>query len=143
MSHFTPWLSLFGGALIGVASALLLLFNGRVAGISGICAGLLPPERGDAGWRINFVLGLLLSGVAAALIHPEALQAGIVRSGPALALGGFLVGSGAKVANGCTSGHGLCGLSRFSLRSFVAVTTFIATGALTVALVNRLWGGTL
>jgi uncharacterized membrane protein YedE/YeeE len=140
-AHFTPWLSLSGGILLGLAASLLLLLNGRVAGISGICAGLFLPEKGDLSWRLLFVGGLLLGGLATALLHPAALHNGLVRSVPALLLAGLLVGGGARLANGCTSGHGLCGLSRLSPRSFVAVATFIATGSATVALVNRVWGG--
>ncbi len=140
-THFTPWLSLCGGLLLGVAGSLLLLLNGRVAGISGIVAGLLVPEKSDLPWRLLFVLGLVLGGTLTALFHPAALHNGLVRSTPALLLAGLLVGSGTRLANGCTSGHGLCGLSRLSPRSFVAVATFIATGSATVALVNKVWGG--
>ncbi len=141
MSHFTPLPSLLGGIAIGAAAAVLLLSNGRVAGISGICAGMLGGEEGDSAWRWLFVGGLLVGGLAFGMVRPAAFQPGIVRSAGALALAGFLVGSGARLANGCTSGHGLCGLSRLSPRSFVAVGTFMATGALTVLVVSRFFGG--
>ena len=143
MTHFTPFSSLLGGVAIGLAAAGLLLLNGRVAGISGICAGLLGGEEGDGAWRGLFVAGLVVGGLLFAWIRPAAFEPGIVRSAGALAAAGFLVGCGARLANGCTSGHGLCGLSRLSPRSFVAVGTFIATGALTVLAVDRFFGGVL
>ncbi|MHB8420554.1 MAG: YeeE/YedE family protein [Myxococcales bacterium] len=141
MAHFTPLASLEGGLLIGLAASALLLVNGRVAGISGIVAGLLGPERGDALWRAAFVAGLLAGGLLVAALLPGAAHSGLVRSAPAIAAAGFLVGTGARLANGCTSGHGLCGLSRLSPRSLVAVLTFIATGAATVFAVGHFWGG--
>jgi uncharacterized protein len=140
-SQFTPWLSLSGGILIGVAASILLLLNGRVAGISGITGGLILPEKGDATWRVLFIGGLLLGGVVAARLFPALLHDGLLRSAPVLVLAGVLVGFGTRLSNGCTSGHGLYGLSRFSRRSFVAVVIFMGTGALTVAAVNGLFGG--
>lgn len=143
MSHFTPLPSLLGGVLIGLSASALLLFNGRIAGISGICAGLLGGERGDRGWRLLFVAGLLAGGLAVHLALPGAFQLTVARTVPALLAAGFLTGFGARLANGCTSGHGLVGLSRLSPRSFVAVITFMATGAATVFAVNHLLGGVL
>ncbi len=143
MTHFTPFSSLAGGILMGLAGALLLLANGRVAGVSGIFAGLLGAERGDAAWRAAFLGGLAAGGFAVALVLPGLASNALVRSAPAIAAAGFLVGLGARLANGCTSGHGLCGLSRLSPRSFVAVGTFMATGAATVFAVNHWCGGVL
>jgi hypothetical protein len=144
MTHFTPLPALLGGLLIGLAASALLLANGRIAGISGICAGLVPGprgEKGDTGWRLLFVAGLLAGGVGVHLALPGAFNLAIARSAPAIVGAGFLVGLGARLANGCTSGHGLLGLSRLSPRSFVAVLTFMATGAATVFVVNHLLGG--
>ncbi|HUB09859.1 MAG TPA: YeeE/YedE thiosulfate transporter family protein [Myxococcales bacterium] len=143
MAHFTPFASLAGGTLIGLAAAALLLVNGRVAGISGIAAGLLGPERGDAAWRAAFLGGLAVGGLLVATLLPGAAHDGLVRSAPAIAAAGFLVGLGARLANGCTSGHGLCGLSRLSPRSLAAVVCFIGTGAATVFAVNHWFGGVL
>ena len=143
MAHFTPLASLLGGALLGLAAAGLLLLNGRIAGISGICAGILSPDEGDFSWRIFFVGGLLAGGAFVAWRLPGALHSSLVRSAPALVVAGLLVGVGARLANGCTSGHGLCGLSRLSPRSFVAVATFIGAGAGTVLAVRKLFGAVL
>jgi uncharacterized membrane protein YedE/YeeE len=141
MTHFTPLPSLFGGILIGLSASALLLANGRIAGISGICAGLVGGEKGDAAWRFFFVGGLLAGGLAVHFALPGAFQLTITRTAAAVVAAGFLVGFGARLANGCTSGHGLLGLSRLSPRSFVAVLTFMATGAVTVFVVNHLLGG--
>jgi uncharacterized membrane protein YedE/YeeE len=124
------WFGLAGGALIGLASALLLLTHGRIAGISGIAAGLVPPQANDRGWRAAFVAGLAVAGVVAAVIAPHAIGASI-RSWPLVLVAGLLVGFGTAMGSGCTSGHGVCGLSRGSIRSLAAVMTFMATGALT------------
>jgi uncharacterized membrane protein YedE/YeeE len=143
MTHFTPLPALFGGILIGLSASALLLANGRIAGISGICAGLVGGEKGDAAWRIFFVAGLLAGGVGLHLALPGAFHLTITRTAGAVVAAGFLVGFGARLANGCTSGHGLVGLSRLSPRSFVAVVTFMATGAVTVFVVNHLLGGVI
>jgi uncharacterized protein len=125
--HFTPALSAAGGALIGLAAAVLIMFNGRVAGISGIAGGLFTPARGDVAWRVMFLVGLVVApvlyGAAFGLpaIHIEA-------STPTLIIAGLLVGVGTRYGAGCTSGHGVCGLSRFSLRSLAATLTFMAVG---------------
>lgn len=130
----THWIqALAGGALIGLSASLMLAFNGRVAGISGIVGGLVHPAPGDLGWRALFVGGLLFGGILAALALPAAFPAARV-SWATAALAGLLVGVGTRLANGCTSGHGVCGVSRLSLRSIAATATFIATGAVTVAL---------
>ncbi|EZP41785.1 YeeE/YedE family protein [Janthinobacterium lividum] len=135
--HFTPWASLAGGMLIGLAAALLILFNGRIAGISGIVGGLLRPHSGDLGWRIAFLAGLigtpLLYQLWQALPHVQ-IDAGT----PALIVAGLLVGVGVRYGAGCTSGHGVCGLSRLSPRSLAATCAFMAAGFLTVYLLRHL-----
>jgi uncharacterized protein len=141
MENFTPIASTLGGALIGLSASILLLFNGRVAGISGIFAGLLSPQRGDTGWRLAFVGGLLVGGVALFLAAPTLFAVTYDRTLPMIAIAGVLVGVGVRLGSGCTSGHGVCGLSRLSPRSLVATVTFIFTGAVTVYLVNALSGG--
>jgi uncharacterized membrane protein YedE/YeeE len=137
--HFTPWQALAGGMLIGVAAVLLVLFTGRIAGISGIAGGLLRPRRGDIDWRLAFIGGLVLAplawGVFAAL--PEArIDAGY----GTLVVAGLLVGVGTRYGAGCTSGHGVCGLSRLSPRSLVATLGFMAAGFVTVFVARHLLG---
>lgn len=139
LQNFTPGLSLAGGLLIGAAAAVMILFNGRIAGISGILGGLLSWPRNDVDWRVAFLLGTILTPVAMAISGAETvinIQAGW---GEILAAG-FLVGIGTRYASGCTSGHGVCGLSRGSIRSFVATLTFMAAGFLTVFVKNHLIG---
>jgi uncharacterized membrane protein YedE/YeeE len=143
MENFTPVASLTGGILIGLSASAMLLFNGKIAGISGIIGGLVIPKANDTLWRAAFVAGLLTGGFILRLLAPEAFEFGIVRSGGALALAGFMVGLGARVANGCTSGHGVCGISRFSPRSIVATVIFIVAGAAGVYVVNHLLGGVI
>jgi len=136
---FTPLAALAGGVLIGVAAGMLALLNGRIAGISGIVGGLLRPVRGDAAWRLAFVLGL----VGAPLVHAQfaALPALRIEAGYfALVVAGLLVGVGTRYGGGCTSGHGVCGLSRLSPRSLVAVATFMGAGFLTVFVTRHLIG---
>ena len=135
--HFTPWASLAGGMLIGLAAALLILFNGRIAGISGIVGGLLRPRRGELGWRIAFLAGL----VGTPLLWQLWLALPAVRidaDTPALLAAGLLVGVGVRYGAGCTSGHGVCGLSRWSPRSLAATCAFMAAGFLTVYLLRHL-----
>ena len=128
---FTPWSALLGGLLIGLAAALFVLFNGRIAGISGILGGLLRPKRGDISWRLAFVGGLVLAPVLWALFQPPAaLQ--IDADVPLLLVAGLLVGVGTRYGAGCTSGHGVCGLSRLSPRSVVATLLFMGAGFATV-----------
>jgi uncharacterized protein len=124
--------SLAGGALIGVGAAVLLLFIGRTAGVSGIAGGLLPPTRGDALWRLAFVLGLIGGGVVLRLTLPGAFSASPLQPPVAVVAAGLLLGFGSRLAGGCTSGHGVCGVSRLSARSLVATVTFIGFGALAV-----------
>jgi uncharacterized membrane protein YedE/YeeE len=125
--------ALAGGAVIGVSASLMLGLNGRVTGISGIVGGLVAPTAGDVGWRALFVAGLALGGAAAFAAMPEAFSVGATAPGVVL-LAGLLVGFGTRVGNGCTSGHGVCGISRRSPRSLAATLTFIAAGAVTVLL---------
>ncbi len=130
----SSWLyALAGGALIGAASALLLLTHGRIAGISGITGSLLQRSTRDRDWRLAFLGGLLISGLIAARVAPSAVGAS-VHSLPLVIVAGLLVGFGTRLGSGCTSGHGVCGLSRLSARSLVAVATFMTTGALTALL---------
>lgn len=133
---FTPWPSLAGGLMIGAAAAMLLLLNGRIAGISGILGGLFRPAPGDVGWRIAFLAGLVASPLIVALAAP--LPAARVEAHyPVLLAAGLLVGVGTRYAAGCTSGHGVCGLSRRSPRSLAATAVFMGAGFLTVHVVRH------
>ena len=138
-SAFTPWTAAAGGILIGIAAAMLLLFNGRVAGISGIVGGLLGPRRGDAAGRVAFVLGLVAAPAIYSLVStlPEVRIDASVGS---LVVAGILVGLGTRYGSGCTSGHGVCGLSRLSTRSLVATLTFMAAGFATVFVLRHVIG---
>lgn len=129
-----------GGGVIGLASALLLAVGGRIAGISGIVGGLLSPTRGEVSWRAMFMGGLLLGGVIIAMVMPEAFSAS-PRSVGWVVLAGVLVGFGTRLGSGCTSGHGVCGLSRLSPRSFAATGAFIGAGMAIVAIMNAALGG--
>lgn len=139
-THFTPWTSLAGGILVGLAAAALILLNGRVLGVSGILGGLLPPRAGDAGWRIAFLLGVFSAPLVYGWLAPESLvRAPRIDAGDALlVVAGLLVGVGTRYGSGCTSGHGVCGLSRLSPRSLVATLCFMAAGFLVVGAVRHL-----
>jgi uncharacterized membrane protein YedE/YeeE len=143
MTEFSPFTALLGGALIGLASTLLLWLNGRVAGISGIFGGVVVPHKEEFGWRLAFVAGLVLGGVAMLALNPDLIVYDLQRSSLVVVLGGLLVGFGTRLGNGCTSGHGVCGLSRLSTRSFASVLTFMAVGALVVYVVRTAFGGVL
>ena len=135
---FTLWSSLAGGALIGLATAIFVLFNGRIAGISGVLAGLLKPTRGDVAWRAAFVVGLL----AAPLIYVLMVDAPTLQIDAgfgAIAVAGLLVGIGTRYGSGCTSGHGVCGLSRLSPRSLAATLAFMGAGFVTVFVIRHLF----
>ena len=136
---FTPWSSLAGGVLIGIAAAMFALLNGRIAGISGVLGGLLRPAKGDIAWRVAFVLGLVVSPLTYALFsdfpRPQ-IDAGT----GALVLAGLLVGIGTRYGSGCTSGHGVCGLSRLSPRSLAATLAFMGAGFVTVYVTRHLFG---
>ena len=138
-THFTPWTALAGGILLGIASAAFILLNGRVLGISGIVGGLLAPRRADIGWRLSFLLGLLLAPTALTLLAPDLIRAPRIDAGTlTLIAAGLLVGFGTRYGSGCTSGHGVCGLSRLSPRSLVATLAFMAAGFATVFVIRHL-----
>ena len=137
-NHFTPWSALGGGLLIGLAAALFVLLNGRIAGISGIVGGLLRPASGDTGWRVAFLVGLVGAPLVWALFGGVA-QVRIDAGLPALIAAGLLVGIGTRYGAGCTSGHGVCGISRFSPRSLAATAVFMAAGFATVFVLRHLF----
>lgn len=139
--HFTPGHALIGGALIGLAASALMLLNGRIAGISGIFAGMLHPRLHDVGWRIAFIFGLMLAPAVYTAFTRTAPTIRIDADYPMLAVAGLLVGLGTRYASGCTSGHGVCGLSRLSPRSLVATLSFMAAGIAVVFLVRHVLGG--
>ena len=136
-NNFIPWTSLVGGLIIELATVLFLIFNGRIAGISGIVGGLLNPKKGDILWRIAFVAGLVLSPLIFGLVS-SIPKVQIDASYPALIVAGLLVGIGTRYGSGCTSGHGVCGLSRRSPRSMVATIAFMLTGFVTVYIIRHL-----
>ncbi|WP_417668211.1 YeeE/YedE family protein [Roseibium sp.] len=142
MTEFTPVMSLFGGVLIGLASVALMGVHGRIAGINGIVGGLFAsPTTGDWAWRAAFILGMIVSPVVMAFASGEMPQISVPVTPVMLAVGGFLVGIGASIGSGCTSGHGVCGMARFSKRSIVATLTFMATGLVTVFIIRHVIGG--
>jgi len=142
MENFTPYSALAGGCLIGLSAVLLMLLNGRIAGVSGIAGGLLTPVAGDWGWRLAFVLGLIagplvymdLGGQLPGIQFPVSSPAGLIAAGLA-------VGFGTRMGGGCTSGHGVCGVSRLSARSLVATGAFMFTGFATVFVIRHMMGG--
>ena len=137
---FTPASAFGGGMLIGLAAALLILLNGRIAGISGILGGLLRPGPGETGWRIAFLVGMVLAPVGWALVATlPAID--IDASYPVLIAAGLIVGISTRYGGGCTSGHGVCGLSRLSPRSLAATLAFMASGFATVFLIRHVLGG--
>ena len=138
-SHFTPVSAVIGGLLIGVAAAALVLFNGRIAGISGIVGGLLHQKSGEVAWRAAFLIGLIAAPFVYQLFAalPES---GIDAGWPTLVLAGVLVGLGTRYGSGCTSGHGVCGLSRLSPRSLAATLVFMTAGIVTVYVSRHLLG---
>jgi uncharacterized protein len=146
MANFTPLSATIGGLLIGIATTLLWAFNGRTAGISNIAGGIYPLHRGDTLWRIVFLIGLPLGGWLGFAFGPDILpeipatppEIGLTSLG--LVVTGLIVGVGTRVGRGCTSGHGVCGISRLSTRSFAAVAIFMATAAITVFIVRHVIG---
>ncbi|KFL54686.1 YeeE/YedE family protein [Burkholderia pyrrocinia] len=138
--HFTPWLSLAGGVLIGLAAAWLVAFNGRIAGISGIVGGLFTAGSGERDWRVAFVAGLIAAPIAMRVVG-AGLTPQVDASWPELLAAGLLVGIGTRYAGGCTSGHGVCGMSRGALRSVVATATFMIAGFVTVFVRRHVLGG--
>ena len=129
---------LAGGALIGIAAAARLVLTGKTAGVSGIVDGVLRGERGEWGWKAAFALGLISGGIVLRFAMAEALPTSAPRSLPLVAAGGLLVGFGARLGGGCTSGHGVCGIGRLSRRSIVGTLVFMAAGVATVFLLRRL-----
>lgn len=140
-SHFTPWASLAGGILLGLASALFILVNGRILGISGILGGLLTLKPSEAGWRVAFMLGMLAAPATLSwVMPPDLLSAPRIDASYALVvIAGLLVGFGTRLGSGCTSGHGVCGLSRLSPRSLVATGSFMAAGFAMVYVMRHLF----
>ncbi|HDZ9270230.1 TPA: YeeE/YedE family protein [Vibrio cholerae] len=132
MTFSIPWDSLIGGMLLGISATLMLLMNGKIAGISGILTGLLTPKSRDFAWRLLFVVGMISGGVIGVKLLDHAVPTDFGVSGILLATAGLLVGVGTRLANGCTSGHGICGIGRFSKRSIVATCVFMVVAAVTV-----------
>jgi uncharacterized membrane protein YedE/YeeE len=133
VSDFTPISATLGGLLIGAGGTLLLVCNGRLAGVSGIVAGTIRPKAGEFLWRLCFVLGMVAAGALLGVLRPGSIEP-TSRSAAVVVIAGLLVGFGSQLGGGCTSGHGVCGMSRFSKRSIVATLMFMATGAATVFL---------
>ena len=142
-AHFTPYASLTGGLILGVASAMFILLNGRILGISGILGGLMPPKVGDTWWRVAFLLGMFAAPTVFHAVMPvEWVTAPRIEAGELSVIGaGLLVGIGTRYASGCTSGHGVCGLSRLSPRSLVATLSFMGAGFLTVYVLRHVLQG--
>lgn len=139
-NNFTPWASLAGGILLGLASALFILVNGRILGISGIIGGLLRPKTGDTGWRLSFLLGMLVASLLY-FVLAGSVAVRIDAGWATLVVAGLLVGAGTRFGSGCTSGHGVCGLSRLSPRSLVATLAFMGAGFVTVYLARHALAG--
>jgi uncharacterized membrane protein YedE/YeeE len=135
--HFTPWPAFAGGVLIGLAAAILILVNGRIAGVSGIIGGLLRLNKGDVAWRLAFIAGLILAAVIYGIFYalPEVQ---VDASWGTVIIAGLVVGVGTRYASGCTSGHGICGVSRLSPRSMAATAIFMAAGFIVVYLLRHL-----
>jgi uncharacterized membrane protein YedE/YeeE len=140
ITTFTPYASLVGGVLIGLAAVILMAFNGRIAGTTAMIGGLLEPRHPDALWRLAFLAGAIAAPLVAILLGAEFSFASPT-TGAALALGGVIVGVGVTYASGCTSGHGVCGIARLSPRSIVATATFMVTTFATVTLIRHGFGG--
>ncbi len=137
MENFTPVSGLIGGLLIGLATVLMMLLNGRIAGISGIVGGLLARNGSEVGWRAVFVVGLLLGAFIYMLATGGALPVRVEASLPVMVVAGLLVGFGTRLGSGCTSGHGISGIARFSKRSIVATLVFMGAGIVTVFLTGH------
>jgi uncharacterized membrane protein YedE/YeeE len=137
VENFTPVSALTGGALIGISATLLLLFNGRMAGISGIMNGVLNSSGSEMSWRLAFLAGLAIGAVLFSLIVPDFIAMRQNYPLGLLAAGGFLVGFGTRMSNGCTSGHGICGIANLSPRSILATLTFMVGGIVTVFIIRH------
>ena len=141
VTEFTPLPALVGGLMIGVSALLMLGFNGRIAGISGIVGNLLTSQGADRLWRLAFVVGLLGGAALYGVLHPAGLQLHIDVGWPMMLMAGFIVGVGTRMARGCTSGHGVCGIGRVSSRSIVATAIFMLVAGLTVYVVRHVLEG--
>jgi len=141
MANFTPVSAAIGGALIGLAAVLLMLFNGRIAGVSGIADGLFNPRTDDRFWRVAFVVGLIAAPLAAALVGHAIPMPPMPANYAVIAVAGLLVGFGTRLGNGCTSGHGICGIARLSPRSITATLVFMIAAIIVVALMRHVIGG--
>ena len=141
MENFTPISAAIGGTLIGLSAVILMAFNGRIAGISGVFSGVAFAQNGDKFWRILFVLGLVTAPVIYQVVSGHTANFDLSANIPLIIIGGLLVGFGTRLGSGCTSGHGVCGLSRLSPRSLVSVLLFMAAGMLTVAAARTVLGG--
>ncbi len=141
MANFTPLSAAIGGALIGLSAVLLMLLTGRIAGISGIFGGLLNPDSNDKGWRIAFIAGLILAPLLAAGIGYGMPIPKLPSSWTVIIAAGLLVGFGSRLGGGCTSGHGICGVARLSVRSIAATTIFMLAAIATVAVTRHVLGG--
>ena len=140
MENFTPFTAIIGGLLIGLSATILMSFNGRIAGISGIFYGAFDGKQHDTAWRWWFIGGLLASAVLFFWVAPKAYTPTSNLSLSMVALAGLLVGFGTRLGNGCTSGHGVCGIARFSMRSIIATMTFMVTGIVTTYVVRHVLG---
>ncbi len=142
MHHLTPLSGFLGGALIGLSAALLMLLMGRIAGISGIFGGLLAPNASDRGWRVAFIAGLIAAPLLASFFSGAALPSPTMPASMIMiVIAGMLVGIGSRMGGGCTSGHGVCGIARFSARSLIATAIFMAAAIATVAIARDVIGG--
>jgi uncharacterized membrane protein YedE/YeeE len=141
MANFTPISAAIGGVLIGLAAVLLMLLTGRIAGISGIFAGLINPQTSDHAWRAAFVAGLIAAPITAMLLGHAVPIPQMPGSYVTIVVGGFLVGFGARLGSGCTSGHGICGIARLSPRSIAATGVFMVAAIVVVALTHHVFGG--
>lgn len=140
MTEFTPYLSLFGGALIGLAAVFLMAFHGRIAGMTGILTGLLPPFSSDWAWRAAFIVGAIIAPALVLQSTGQAIGFASPVAAPWLVVGGLIVGVGVYFGSGCTSGHGVCGMARLSPRSLAATATFMVAAAITVFVVRHVLG---
>jgi uncharacterized protein len=141
MANFTPVSAAIGGALIGLSAVLLMLFTGRIAGISGIFAGLINPQTDDRSWRAAFIAGLVAAPITAVLVGYPVPMPQMPGSLITVVVGGLLVGFGTRLGGGCTSGHGICGIARISPRSIAATCAFMAAAIVVVALTHHVFGG--
>lgn len=140
MENFTPYSAAIGGAMIGLSAVWLMASAGRIAGISGILGGAFNAGKGDKTWRWTFLAGLILAPLLVGFFQPSRLEIDFPTTGPLLILAAVLVGVGTQLGNGCTSGHGVCGNARLSMRSLLATLTFMTTGIITVLIMRSLGG---